>query len=289
MKKIMNIVACKLFPLPSLRRLRAQLLSAMVVSNLALVSSVQGEISTTNHPFSGIAYYSETRTNPPTRLFVAEIDLTNPKVHLRVSPGGPDPDGPGQWQTTLMPPTKIAARDGMDFVINGDFFDANKVKDAEGTNSGYRAGQWAAAIGPAVTDGKVWSSNSKERPCLVVRKDGKVTIKPVSKPSPDDYEVVSGNTMLVKDGVSVADSNKARHPRTVVGLDATGTKLIILLVDGRKPGVAIGMTYEELAAEMIRLGCQQALNLDGGGSSVMAIRDPATDKFNILNEPTDGT
>ena len=48
------------------------------------------------------------------------------------------------------------------------------------------------------------------------------------------------------------------------------------------------MNYDELAAEMIRLGCKDALNLDGGGSSVMAVRDPAKNEFRILNQPTDG-
>jgi exopolysaccharide biosynthesis protein len=58
------------------------------------------------------------------------------------------------------------------------------------------------------------------------------------------------------------------------------------LVDGRKPGVAIGMTYDEEAAEMLRLGCRQAVNFDGGGSSVMAVRE--TGELKVLNEPTDG-
>lgn len=48
------------------------------------------------------------------------------------------------------------------------------------------------------------------------------------------------------------------------------------------------MSYDELATEMIRLGCTEALNLDGGGSSVMAVRDAATGQFQILNQPTDG-
>ncbi len=72
------------------------------------------------------------------------------------------------------------------------------------------------------------------------------------------------------------------------GLNADGTKLTILVVDGRKPGMAVGMNYDELAAEMIRLGCKDALNLDGGGSSVMALRDSAVGGFRILNQPTDG-
>ena len=102
-----------------------------VLLELALIYPAWAEASSTNHAFPGIAIYSESRPQPPTRLFVAEINLTNPKVRLRVSPGGPDPTGPGEWQTTLMPPTRIAARENMDLVVNGDFFRAREVKDAE--------------------------------------------------------------------------------------------------------------------------------------------------------------
>jgi exopolysaccharide biosynthesis protein len=122
----------------------------------------------------------------------------------------------------------------------------------------------------------------------VVHKNHSVTIEPLAQPPADNWEVIAGNTLLVKDGVVVPHQNKVRHPRTVVGLDATGTRLTILVVDGRKPGIAVGMSYDELAAEMLRLGCRQALNLDGGGSSVMAVRAAGEQKMKILNEPTDG-
>lgn len=253
-----------------------------------LLNCSAGAESATNHPFAGVIYYSETRTNPPTRLFVAEVDLTNPKLHLRVAPGGPDPDGPGKWQTTLMQPTKIAAREKFDFVVNGDFFQARGVNDGEGTNSAYRADLWALVEGPAVTDGKIWSACTNARPCLVVHKNQAVTIENLTRPNADDWEVIGGNTLLVRDGVAVPHQNRVRHPRTAAGLDAAGTKLILLVVDGRKPGVAVGMSYDELAAEMLRLGCREAVNLDGGGSSVMAIRNPVTGELRILNEPTDG-
>ena len=64
--------------------------------------------------------------------------------------------------------------------------------------------------------------------------------------------------------------------------------MFLLVADGRKPGLAVGLSYEEEATELLRWGCRQALNLDGGGSSVMALRDRASGKFHILNEPTDG-
>jgi len=253
---------------------------------LVLSLRANAEISPAKEMLPGVLIHSETRTNPPTHIFVAEVDLKNPKLHLHVSRGGADPDGPGIWQTTLLQPTKIAEREKFDFVVNGDFFIANHVKDAEGTNSGYRAAQWARVEGPAMTDGQTWSTSTNARPCLVVHKDRSVTIETFKEPAADDADVIGGNLVLVKDGVIVSSKAKARHPRTAVGLDASGDKLIIVLVDGRKPGVAIGMTYDELAAEMLRLGCRQALNLDGGGSSVMAVRESG--KLTILNDPTDG-
>ena len=259
-----------------------------VVLNLAWALNSLAEISVTNRPFPGIAIYSETRTNLPTRLFVAEIDLANPRIQLHVSRGGADPDGDGRWETTLMRPTKIAEREKYDLVVNGDFFKARGVKDAEGSNSTFRAEIWSEVTGPAVSAGKAWSTSTNARPCLVVSKSGKVTIRPVKQPKPDDWEVVSGNVMLLKDGKAVPHENKVRHPRTVVGLNKQATKLILLVVDGRKPGVAVGMNYDELTAEMLRLGCDDALNLDGGGSSVLAVRDVMKNEFKILNEPTDG-
>lgn len=269
-------------------RMNFRRLLGLTVLNLVGLNHCLAEISAPNRPFPGIVIYSEVRTNSPQRLFIAEIDLTNPKVRLHVSPGGLDPDGAGPWETTLMRPTKIAAREKYDLVVNGDFFRARGVKDAEGTNSAFRSEAWSSVTGPAVSGGKVWSASTNARPCLVVTKVGKVSIRRVSQPQAEDWEVVSGNVLLVREGKPVAHDTQVRHPRTVVGLNKDATKMILLVVDGRKPGVASGMSYDELATEMLRLGCDTALNLDGGGSSVLAVRDPSTKELKILNEPTDG-
>jgi hypothetical protein len=252
------------------------------------VTVLAANAAETNNPYSGIACHIEIRTNPPMRLFVAEVDLTDPHVHVRVAPGGPDPDGPGKWQTTLMRPTKVAVREGFDLVVNGDFFDARGIKDAEGAKSKFTSDIWALVEGPAVSDGRAWSTATSNRPCLVVHKDKTVDFEMLAHAKPDDWEVIAGNVMLVQDGVIVPHRSKTRNPRTAVGLDVKGTKLVILVVDGRKAGVSVGMSYAEMAAEMLRLGCHEALNLDGGGSSVMAVRDPISDQMHILNTPSDG-
>src|SRR5690349_18393678 len=159
------------------RRLPA--LAALAILALAAYATpaVWADSTSTNHPFDGVVCYSKTRTDPPTRLFIAAVDLTNPNLRLRVAPGGPDPDGTGPWQTTLMAPTRIAAREGFALVVNGDFFEARGLKDAEGSKSGYRAEIWAAVKGPAVTDGRNWAVGTNERPCLIVHRDGKVAIE----------------------------------------------------------------------------------------------------------------
>ncbi|MDR5709838.1 MAG: phosphodiester glycosidase family protein [Armatimonadota bacterium] len=71
-----------------------------------------------------------------------------------------------------------------------------------------------------------------------------------------------------------------RHPRTAVGVDPDGT-VILLVVDGRAPEHGLGMTIPELAAEMRRLGAVEALNLDGGGSTTLAVHG------RVLNRPSD--
>ena len=242
----------------------------------------------------GIVCLSEIQTNPPQRLFIARVDLTNPRLHLRVAPGGPDPDGPGIWETTLMTPTDIADREHLLLVVNGDFFLAKNIQDAEGAKSGYRAGQWARPEGTAMSDGITWSISAKPRPCLVIHKNGKLTMESLTNPGTDDWDVVGGGPILLRNG-AVVDAPAKPHkkfdgpnPRTAVGLDAGGTTLTLLVVDGRKPGIANGMTIHELVTEMQRLGCRDAINLDGGGSSVLAVRDAATGTMKILNQPTDG-
>lgn len=71
-----------------------------------------------------------------------------------------------------------------------------------------------------------------------------------------------------------------RAPRTAIGVKKDGT-VILLVVDGRR-ATSAGMTLEEVARYMIRLGAWSALNFDGGGSSEMVLNKK------ILNNPSDG-
>lgn len=60
-----------------------------------------------------------------------------------------------------------------------------------------------------------------------------------------------------------------RASRTAIGIKADGT-VVMLMVDGRQAPYSVGMTMAEVAAAMEELGCVEAVNLDGGGSSTFA-------------------
>jgi len=91
-------------------------------------------------------------------------------------------------------------------------------------------------------------------------------------------QLVSGGPFLIKDGVIAPDPEaekfrddftKQRHPRTAVGKTPNGDFWFVA-VDGRQP-MSDGATIREMADIMYNLGCRDAINLDGGGSTDMNI------------------
>lgn len=100
-------------------------------------------------------------------------------------------------------------------------------------------------------------------------------------------QAVGGGPILIKSGkISVSSkeegfggSHLARHPRSAIGYIDENT-LIMIVVDGRQEA-SVGVTLDELAEIMLDIGCIEALNLDGGGSSTMVAADE------IINIPSD--
>jgi len=93
-------------------------------------------------------------------------------------------------------------------------------------------------------------------------------------------EAVGGFPELLARGRRVGDLgiverpgfSASRHPRTSVGYDTRRRRLWLVVVDGRQPPYSNGMTLPELAGLLEALGADEAINLDGGGSSVMVVR-----------------
>ena len=118
--------------------------------------------------------------------------------------------------------------------------------------------------------------------------DDEVTLGITTTP---DYETiqtaVGGGGMLVVNGQlpdSYSHTISGTHPRTAVGVDKSGKIITLVVVDGRRSGAA-GMTMPQLGSLMKELGCYNAMNLDGGGSSLMAIKKDG--EHQVANTPSD--
>jgi hypothetical protein len=114
----------------------------------------------------------------------------------------------------------------------------------------------------------------------------------VRLPLPNDWatvtDAVSSGPTLVRDGKPIFNAGEAltpvqlhgRDPRTAVGQRADGT-IVMVAVDGRRPGWSIGITNWDLAQTLVRYGCVTGFALDSGGSTTIAFDGK------VLNRPSD--
>lgn len=148
------------------------------------------------------------------------------------------------------------------FMLNGGFFDTSNGKTASNLiDEGIVKGKGCSDFGLMANGSSVKFSNAAEA----------------------NFDFVGGTPALVKNGVididqSYGDSfNNARHPRSAVGDNKDN--IFLVAVDGRTKGP--GMTLKELAEFMLSIGCVNAINLDGGGSTRLLHNGAA------INKPTE--
>lgn len=100
-------------------------------------------------------------------------------------------------------------------------------------------------------------------------------------------DILSTGPLMLLGGTEQPIPNDAfcnnRHPRTAMGKKADGT-IVLLVVDGRAKEAA-GMSIPELQQLMKWLGCSDAINLDGGGSTTMYVKGQPYQ--GVVNYPTD--
>lgn len=86
--------------------------------------------------------------------------------------------------------------------------------------------------------------------------------------------LITGGRVTIRtreEGMSAA-FERTRHPRTAVGVTRSGT-LLLMTVDGRQTTLSRGVSLPELANLLLKYGAVDAVNMDGGGSSVLVVRD----------------
>lgn len=101
-----------------------------------------------------------------------------------------------------------------------------------------------------------------------------------------DRMAVSGSVQLLSAGSVTTSDNGELHPRTAIGYSRDSHEVFLLVADGRST-TSKGLTLLQLANRMRDLGAEDALNLDGGGSSTLVAPGPRG-AVRVRNEPSDG-
>ncbi len=153
--------------------------------------------------------------------------------------------------------------------------------------------------GPVHCNGRIWHSVFDLDPSLThqglsyvgITDEGRITIAPSSSyesAKSSLRECTGAGVILLMDSEIQGGlvNSSGRDPRTAIGY--TSDNIVwMLAVDGRHG--TTGMTYSEMASIFKGLGCEAAVNLDGGGSTEMLVRNPKTGTIDICNWPSDPT
>ena len=128
---------------------------------------------------------------------------------------------------------------------------------------------------------------------LAIKQNGDCELRGRTEPfEEDDYNVVAANFgWLVKDGALVTktpERTTAAASRSMLGIKADGT-LVICQFDGRVSPTATGLSNYEMGEMMLALGCVNAVNGDGGGSSTFVTKREGEETHTMRSIPSDGS
>lgn len=177
--------------------------------------------------------------------------------------------------------TTLTSPDGVEFTVERNRVTA--INDGVGSQAIPQNGVIVSATGSA----QDWALKHLRRASRVeikteMKTDPQLSFKPDFLLGGGPQLLSAGKKVLADEASRYSDSlYRQRHPRTAIGWRTDG-KLILLTVDGRQKQ-SVGMTLDELSNLMMELGCVEAMNLDGGGSTAMVVKNK------IVNSPSDAT
>lgn len=259
-----------------------------IADNVPYIQSVDKEESYQLVDGIHIVDVTFTYCRKPTRMLIAEIDLTK---DVTISVSTPDNlDEVGSKLQTVAEQAMCAEKAGKHVYLatNGDYF-------SESTTT---AGTWIPG-GLVYKDGKaLWTTLGYEADhAFYILKDGTAHISTIEEFKENEANVMSalsGWQRMMIDGepvkkFSVNDNAMDFHPRTFVGVSKDNLKVQLFVLDGRQPNYSNGMRLEDMILLCQGAGCYQALNLDGGGSTTMVKRTETGGQvsFELMNTPSD--
>jgi hypothetical protein len=214
----------------------------------------------------GIGYFHGKIASPQLEFFALKIDLFTPGLGIIISDSAYS--------------TRVSS-----FVRDYDLIAGINAVPFDVITS--TEGQLLQNMGIVVSGGRLISPVNSRYDALVFYRDGTAAI--VSQSSIRSIEnienAVGGFHQILIDGESAQRTlnSTVRHPRSAAGVSANGKYLFLLVIDGRRAG-SIGATEKETSSLLSMLGSWNAINLDGGGSSTLAMRFP-DGNTRVVNTP----
>lgn len=231
-----------------------------------------------------ITYWHESRTEPrPLQIHVLRVDL-HAKAYEVVTLIADDPDGNGGAQAELEKPLPLATREHVVAAVNANAFDLFPPP-RQGEKSVWKEHAPVSILG--------WAENATRRASLPQKDAMSVWIDADGRGHTDNLDApakartaAAGFGALVTNGEIAEYARAPLHPRSAAGFDRDGWTMWLVVVDGRQKGYSEGMALVELATLMKELGCWNAVNLDGGGSSIMLLAADGK-SLQIMNRPSE--
>ena len=216
------------------------------------------------------------KNGAPVHAFLLEVDPKQNTLCIGTPADGYESRG---VRATVPQMIDAAVQNGRRVVaaVNADFFDMF----GDGHPSGL-----------CVKDGRVVANADSARAFIGILRDGTPVITSLGEQPeilPSLRQAAAGLQRILRGGEvcewgSLEPFAYVRHPRTAAGLRADGT-ILLLEVDGRIPAYSNGASLVDLARLLQRFGAADAVNLDGGGSSVVYTK--GEDGFELRTNPAD--
>jgi len=254
---------------------------------LAFLSGLTQAAGIVSHPYKGVTYISRREISPRTvNMHIVLVDLTEQGISFKLTP-------PGGTHDTPFPSTDIHSNVVGLAASQGNVYSPFEPQPIA---AGYTDQSFAIiAYAPALNiDANNHAGIVNRDPAY---SDNKHILEPVTL-----WNAVSGSAQIITNGVKTipkysgpppvlnpikgfSDSNSwysLHKPRTAIGLSRSNETLVFFTVDGA--GGSLGMTCGEVADLLAGdYGVYNALNLDGGGSTTLAMEDPKTHTGKIMN------
>jgi Phosphodiester glycosidase len=235
--------------------------------------------------FEGIYYQRVVRTDPrPMMVHIVTLDLKQPGLKPFITPSNPSvrPE-----HTQARTATQFVKEFGVQLAINGSFF--YKFREETPWDFYPHVGDRVSAIGTTISNAKPYSTIKEKYPTICFSAQPRAEIVAEGACQAGTIQAIAGNEIFLTHGqVARHPTQWSRdwmkpYPRTAIGLDRSGSKVWLIVIDGKQPLYSEGATIPELGAIATHLGIDTALNLDGGGSVTLAIATPNGPK--LLNSP----